>query len=78
VSEPAVNTLLGAPADMQDDTAGVTGGSADTRATDSAGSLRSRPSGDDDAGADPTLEGIPREVIENIGAYDTDSAGGCG
>ncbi len=31
-----------------------------------------------DAHADPSLEGIPREVIENVGAYDTDSAGGCG
>lgn len=27
---------------------------------------------------DTTLDGIPKEVIEVIGAYDTDCAGGCG
>jgi len=27
---------------------------------------------------DTTLDGIPKQVIEMIGAYDTDCAGGCG
>lgn len=42
-----------------------------------AESLQPRP-GADAADADPSLEGIPLEVVENVGAYDTDTAGGCG
>jgi len=72
LSGQAVNTTPGAPADTRDDSTQVAGGIADAQAADTE-SLRSR-SGD----ADPSLEGIPREVIENVGAYDTDSAGGCG
>ncbi len=72
MSGQSVNTTPGAPADTRDDPARVAGGIADAQAADAEG-LRSR-----SGNADPSLEGIPREVIENVGAYDTDSAGGCG
>jgi hypothetical protein len=74
--EQAIDALLGAPVATGDDPARAEGRRAGAQAVD-AESLRS-PSGDDDLHADPSLEGIPREVIENVGAYDTDSAGGCG
>jgi hypothetical protein len=70
MSEQAVNTPLG----TQDDHARVAGGSAGAQAADA----ESQQSRSGDANDDPSLEGIPREVIDNVGAYDTDSAGGCG
>jgi hypothetical protein len=72
VSEQAVSTPPVAPVDTRDDPARVAGETPDDKDAD-AESPRSR-SGD----ADPSLEGIPREVIENVGAYDSDIAGGCG
>jgi len=76
MSEQAVDTLPGAPVATRDEPARVEGGSAVAQAAD-AESLRS-PSAADDLHADPSLEGVPREVIENVGAYETDTAGGCG
>lgn len=76
MSGQTANTSPGVPAGAGDDTAMAGRGIADARPVD-AESLPSRP-GADDAHADPSLEGIPREVIDNVGVYDTDSAGGCG
>lgn len=75
MSEQSVNVPAGAPPSTPDEPARVAGGISVTRATD-AESLPPRPG--DDMQADPSLEGIPLDVIENVGAYDTDSAGGCG
>ncbi|WP_216206376.1 hypothetical protein [Amycolatopsis aidingensis] len=33
---------------------------------------------DEQVWADGQLDGIPREIVERVGAADTDTAGGCG
>ncbi len=68
------STAPGATAATPENPARATTISLDARAADSS-SPQSSPG---DIHADPALEGIPREVVENVGVYDTDTAGGCG
>lgn len=71
-----VDTALDGPAATWDDPTQVASRCVGAQ-TEDVEALPSRSAGDEDAHPDP-LEDIPREVVENVGAYDTDSAGGCG
>ena len=76
MSRQSATATPGAPAVTPNDPAHGMRGS-DAVATTEADTPATR-QGDSDPHDDPSLEGIPREVIENVGAYDTDAAGGCG
>lgn len=75
MAQQGEHTSPGAPAAAGNTTAPVTGDVADISAV-AVESRAARPG--DDASADSSLEGIPREVIEQVGAYDPDIPGGCG